>query len=252
MRRSRPLTLSPPFPPSPAPACACAESRFGGGDRRAWGSEWQRARGEPARARAAGTSLCRGWCCSAGAGPSPATTWSSRGSSSCSCECCGEGGLCGQRAAGTEEGAGSRRSRAGTVSPALRSCTWSSPPPEEVGAAALPISRQHTAAQSGDAVPGVMGWARRRDVGAAGHGHPSGASRPGPGSRRDCAAAQSRGLGTSCLEPGTAISIASAFCMETHCILSAKRRNGNNTVRAVPEPVVAESLDEHTGLAFSL
>ena len=114
VRRSRSLTLSPhPLPPThtPAPACACAESRFGGGDRRALGSGWQLARGEPARARAAGSSPCRGWCSSAGGGPSPATTWSSRGSSSCSCECCGEGGLCGQRAAGAEEGAGPRRRR---------------------------------------------------------------------------------------------------------------------------------------------
>lgn len=47
------------------------------------------------RGRAAEPSPCRGWCFSAGAGPSPATTWSSRGCSSCACGCSGEGiGLC--------------------------------------------------------------------------------------------------------------------------------------------------------------
>lgn len=81
---------------APAPS----RGQFGCETRRARDAEWRPERGGLSRGRAAEPSPCRGWCSSAGAGPSPATTWSSRGCSSCACECSGEGvGLC-VRAAG--------------------------------------------------------------------------------------------------------------------------------------------------------
>ena len=115
--------------------------------------DWPVARGGPARGRAAGPPPCPGWCFSVGAGPSLATTWSSRGSSSCPCEWCGKGsGLCGRPGGRGAEGAGSSGPGGLTVLPGLsarsrcpRSLGRASPPrgaSEDVRAASLPTSRR--------------------------------------------------------------------------------------------------------------
>lgn len=142
---------------------------------------------------------CRGWCCSAGVGPSPATTWSSRGSSSCWCECCGEdaGSARGRERARAGRGRGGcRLPRARIPGLLRRPGTW------------VPLLSRFT---GGRAVPRVTGRARRQDAGAVGLGRPA-------WSRRGALAAEAVAVGSPPPEPGAAACSSPALCTETHSI----------------------------------
>lgn len=182
------------------------------------------------RGRAARPSPWRAWCSSAGAGPSPATTCSSRGCSSCSCGCCGEGA--GLRRGGRGRagvGAGAPSGRRGRVR------VGRSPVPSVCGAfpgLVLPTARgagccyspHFTAAKLRAEEVGVPG--RQVGTGAAGHLQPP--SPPAPAAR---ALAESRRTPSPPESHGPGICFLGPRRPPAPCILPARRAGTPGTSR---------------------